>query len=591
MSTQTIQQILFERIKAVLPNAEVKKIDKDNFLDILPNVTVNKKDVLFFNTKNESTIKLGLTCSDRTLVEKIIATDTSRYISFSGGLKCNHECTVDVAINTALDIISKCGTTINPIVENNDVLQSEEKLVDISTIEMDANSQDAPKQKNPDPGYISNLFQKKDFAGVCYHADLGKEYSNNTFDKILVSAIEIKDEIVVQFCKERYEKIWDRSFLKKQGDFEKFRERWKVLFEENSDLLKPQTEYKGEVNSDNKPHGNGILKYLNSNGVYEGEFLNGLRHGLGKHSWSNGDVYIGNWVDNMRHGKGIMMYANKNMYDGEWYENMKSGNGTMIYAIGEEYRGSWQSDKHNGNGRYKFKDNCIYEGYFKDGKIADKGRYIYSDGTFIEGFFNVNRSGKGKKIFPNGDEYSGEIYEGYMHGIGKMNYGNGDYYEGEWTFDRKEGKSKFLIAQEIEREKIERDYQIYLRTKEEQKESEREENLNSKKEKSTKEQVKDEKGKETKFSITYKIKLKEAKTEATAKGSALGTIFGYDKMRLENKKTNDKGEKIERRIIVKHNNSSMTNSIAVNFVANHDKDVLNGKAGSTTIEIVSTQKI
>lgn len=37
--------------------------------------------------------------------------------------------------------------------------------------------------------------------------------------------------------------------------------------------------------------------------VYDGEFVNGLRHGYGTFHYANGASYSGYWNNNMKHGK------------------------------------------------------------------------------------------------------------------------------------------------------------------------------------------------------------------------------------------------------------------------------------------------
>ena len=72
-SILTIQEQLYEGIKEHYPNAEVKKINKDNFLDIyVPSINPKRGNHLFFNTgKNE--IKIGFYCRDEEYNNKIIA--------------------------------------------------------------------------------------------------------------------------------------------------------------------------------------------------------------------------------------------------------------------------------------------------------------------------------------------------------------------------------------------------------------------------------------------------------------------------------------------------------------------------------------
>ena len=37
--------------------------------------------------------------------------------------------------------------------------------------------------------------------------------------------------------------------------------------------------------------------------MYDGEFVNGLRHGFGRFQYANGALYTGQWKGDMKHGK------------------------------------------------------------------------------------------------------------------------------------------------------------------------------------------------------------------------------------------------------------------------------------------------
>ena len=52
-------------------------------------------------------------------------------------------------------------------------------------------------------------------------------------------------------------------------------------------------------------------------GVYEGEFQNGIRHGRGVFRYyETGDVYIGQWANDNKNGKGKYTWKNGDTYDG-----------------------------------------------------------------------------------------------------------------------------------------------------------------------------------------------------------------------------------------------------------------------------------
>ena len=43
----------------------------------------------------------------------------------------------------------------------------------------------------------------------------------------------------------------------------------------------------------------------NRDGVYEGEYLKGKRHGFGKFKWNNGEIFEGEWKNGKKNGHGI----------------------------------------------------------------------------------------------------------------------------------------------------------------------------------------------------------------------------------------------------------------------------------------------
>uniref|UniRef100_UPI004048A59B hypothetical protein n=1 Tax=Algoriphagus sp. TaxID=1872435 RepID=UPI004048A59B len=74
---KTIQDQLAERIKTKFPDAEVKKVNKDNFLDIhLPSVHPKRGTHLFFNTAGGS-IKVGFYCREADFTQQVLAKSTN----------------------------------------------------------------------------------------------------------------------------------------------------------------------------------------------------------------------------------------------------------------------------------------------------------------------------------------------------------------------------------------------------------------------------------------------------------------------------------------------------------------------------------
>ena len=74
--------------------------------------------------------------------------------------------------------------------------------------------------------------------------------------------------------------------------------------------------------------------------VYEGEFLNGLRHGQGAIVFENGDIYEGGWFEGQRTGpdgdatEGIYVaHDGKEIYQGGFLDNKRHGNGWVSECV------------------------------------------------------------------------------------------------------------------------------------------------------------------------------------------------------------------------------------------------------------------
>lgn len=104
---QTLQDILLERILGVFSNAQVKKINTDNFLDIhLPDLHEKRGTHLFFNTAKNK-IKLGFYCREEEFVASVL--DKSELVErYAQGLRLTNNPEfeeVDSALAAALQLI------------------------------------------------------------------------------------------------------------------------------------------------------------------------------------------------------------------------------------------------------------------------------------------------------------------------------------------------------------------------------------------------------------------------------------------------------------------------------------------------------
>ena len=107
-------------------------------------------------------------------------------------------------------------------------------------------------------------------------------------------------------------------------------------------------------------------------GVYEGDIVNGKRHGYGTQYTEGGIIdYQGEWKDDKRHGQGTMYYYDDiTFYQGEWINNKYHGYGTRYWDDGKIwYQGEWQDGKYHGFGtKYDVFGKVEYRGQWVNGE-------------------------------------------------------------------------------------------------------------------------------------------------------------------------------------------------------------------------------
>eukprot|EP00927_Polykrikos_kofoidii_P071206 TRINITY_DN67506_c0_g1_i1.p1 TRINITY_DN67506_c0_g1~~TRINITY_DN67506_c0_g1_i1.p1 ORF type:complete len:395 (+),score=35.52 TRINITY_DN67506_c0_g1_i1:107-1186(+) len=136
----------------------------------------------------------------------------------------------------------------------------------------------------------------------------------------------------------------------------------------------------------NMNNGTYIEQYGNT-GQYEGDFMNGMRHGNGTHTWS-GEVYEGQWRWDNRHGWGSLRLADGSSVKGDWERGKPHGFATMTDAEGKiTYEGEFKNGKRHGLGRQLFESGDMYDGGWADGYLSDRGVYYYTNGDKLYGIW------------------------------------------------------------------------------------------------------------------------------------------------------------------------------------------------------------
>lgn len=125
-------------------------------------------------------------------------------------------------------------------------------------------------------------------------------------------------------------------------------------------------EYFGGLNSQNVPHGEGVKFYSDGSvyaggwerGVqktetkgifvrpegtmYEGTWMSGKRHGVGRQTYKDGSEYEGQFANGFEHGEGMKTYANKSVFEGRFRFGRRDGPGTMTTLDGKVEKGMFR---------------------------------------------------------------------------------------------------------------------------------------------------------------------------------------------------------------------------------------------------------
>ena len=129
---------------------------------------------------------------------------------------------------------------------------------------------------------------------------------------------------------------------------------------------------------------NGIGKvYEESNLIFEGVFLNGKRNGIGKEYSHNEIIFEGEYLNGKRNGKGKeYFYTDKLKFEGEYLNGERNGKGIeYIHDIGAFFQNDYDYDYIIGienmfeNKEKDFINNRIFEGEYRNGlKWKGKGK-------------------------------------------------------------------------------------------------------------------------------------------------------------------------------------------------------------------------
>jgi len=150
---------------------------------------------------------------------------------------------------------------------------------------------------------------------------------------------------------------------------------------------------------DGMKHGKGIYRFAQG-GVYEGDYQANKKHGPGSLTMPDGGKFVGSWVEDKREGEGVYVYANGDRYDGQWSNGAKHGWGSYYYAsVQSKVTGEW-SNGQLVHGTWYRHDGSRYVGHFADQAPAGSGLVVWADGRAVSGHTNEDKQWQTEPFTP-----------------------------------------------------------------------------------------------------------------------------------------------------------------------------------------------
>lgn len=157
--------------------------------------------------------------------------------------------------------------------------------------------------------------------------------------------------------------------------------------------------------------------------VYEGQILDGKRHGRGTLILPDGTKYDAEWRDDRLHGEGTETLPDGSYFAGSYEEGFRCGHGILTWPEGSRYVGQFQRGRANGEGILTRMDGSVYRGSFAEDCMSGEGVLQWKDGVVYVGQFASNRrQGRGTMKWTTGrwKSYEGEWKDGMQHGSGVL---------------------------------------------------------------------------------------------------------------------------------------------------------------------------
>lgn len=206
------------------------------------------------------------------------------------------------------------------------------------------------------------------------------------------------------------------------------------------------------------------------NGVYEGEVLNGVPHGEGTFSFSDGASYVGEFKDGLKHGSGTFISGIGQKWVGQFREDRPHGQGIFTWPDGQKYVGEYRDGRawhgttflkngevkgHTRNGVFKSIVSECVRGARKVVTLKLRGRITqreYEECTYPDGAIYLGpwkgqaKHGIGQYQFVGGSVYQGRFHFGMATGYGKVEWPDGSSQDGFFLDGQPYGVSRYRWA-------------------------------------------------------------------------------------------------------------------------------------------------
>jgi hypothetical protein len=185
------------------------------------------------------------------------------------------------------------------------------------------------------------------------------------------------------------------------------------------------------------PGGRGV--WVGADGdTYDGDFVDGVREGIGTLTTADGATYAGDWSRGRRHGQGQATWPDGSSYTGAWERDRRHGQGALRMADGSRHEGTFVGDVIEGPGVQHTAAGVRIEAVWAGGKLADGPATLswVEGSTFVGSLADGAPDGVGVATFPDGSSYRGEWRSGLPHGRGIYTGGDGLVVIGDFATAR-----------------------------------------------------------------------------------------------------------------------------------------------------------